>query len=118
MQSTGCAPVVRAFDAGADETEPWEDPRTVAYGLRVPAPLGGPLMLRALRETGGGAVAVTDAALTAAQRELAVEGVDAGPEGGAALAGLRALAGRDLIRPGETVVLFNTGAGWLYRTDD
>ncbi len=60
VQSDGCAPVVRAFDAGADRCEPWVDPRTVAAGLRVPAPLGDRLMLKALRESGGGAIAVSD----------------------------------------------------------
>ncbi len=68
VQSTGCAPVVRAFEAGADRAEPWPDPRTVASGLRVPAPLGDRLMLRALRESGGGAIAVTDDELTEAAR--------------------------------------------------
>jgi threonine synthase len=116
-QSSGCAPVVRAFEVGADRCEPWPDPRTVAAGLRVPAPFGDRLMLRALRESGGGAVAVSDEALTAAARELQTRtGIDAAPEGGAALAGARELARRGLIRTGERVVLFNTGAGWLYRS--
>jgi len=117
VQSSGCAPVVRAFERGADACEPWPDPRTVASGLRVPSPLGGRLMLRALRETGGGAVAVSDAELEAAARELQVlEGVDASPEGGAALAGLAALVRGGLVDPSERIVVFNTGAGWLYRT--
>jgi len=73
-------------------------------------------MLRALRESGGGAVAVSDEALTTAGRALqTVEGIDACPEGGAALAGAVELLRRGLIRPGERVVVFNTGAGWLYR---
>jgi threonine synthase len=73
-------------------------------------------MLRALRESGGGAVAVSDAALTAAARELqTVEGIDAAPEGGAALAGATELQRRGQLRPGDRVVVFNTGAGWLYR---
>lgn len=116
VQSTGCAPVISAFENGRDRTEAWPNPVTVASGLRVPAPLGGPLMLRALRETGGTAVAVTDEALTAAQRELAThEAVDASPEGGATLAALRDLIARGAIDRDESVVLFNTGAGWLYR---
>jgi threonine synthase len=116
VQSTGCAPVVRAFEAGADRCAPWPDPWTVASGLRVPGPLGDRLMLRALRESGGGAVAVSDTALTAAARELqTVEGIDACPEGGAALAGAVELQRRGAIRPGDRVVVFNTGAGWLYR---
>jgi threonine synthase len=73
-------------------------------------------MLSALRESGGGGVAVTDAELTAAATDLmTVEGIDAAPEGGAALAGANALLARGDIRPEETVLLFNTGAGWLYR---
>jgi len=116
VQATGCAPVVRAFESGADRCTPWPDPRTVAAGLRVPGPLGDRLMLRALRESGGGAVAVSDEALTAAAREMqTVESVDAAPEGGAALAGAAELLRRGLIKAEERVVVFNTGAGWLYR---
>jgi len=73
------------------------------------------LILRALRESGGAAVAVSDAQLEAAARELQAEGIDACPEGGAALAGALELKARGLIRGGESIVLFNTGAGWLYR---
>jgi threonine synthase len=116
VQSTGCAPVVSAFEKGSDRTEAWPNPATVASGLRVPAPLGGPLMLRAMRETQGTAVSVTDEALTSAQHELADrEAVDASPEGGATLAALRDLLGHGAIRRDESIVLFNTGAGWLYR---
>jgi threonine synthase len=116
VQSTGCAPVVRAFEAGADRTEPWEDPETIASGLRVPAPLGGPVILRALAETGGRAVAVSDDALAASERRMAeLEGVDACPEGGATLAALETLLAEGHVRRDESVVLFNTGAGWLYR---
>ncbi len=116
VQSSGCAPVVRAFEAGSDRTDPWENPETIASGLRVPSPLGGRLILRALRETGGAAVAVTDAELSDAERRMArLEGVDACPEGGATLAALERLLGSGSIRPSESVILFNTGAGWLYR---
>ncbi len=116
VQSTGCAPVVRAFETGATATEPWPEPRTVASGLQVPAPLGGKLMLRAMRESGGAAVAVTDEQLTEGQQDLAVnEGIDACPEGGATLAALRRLSQNGTIGPDESVVMFNTGAGWLYR---
>jgi threonine synthase len=107
---------VAAFESGADATDPWPDPWTVASGLRVPAPLGGRLILRALRETGGAAIAVTDAELVAGERAIArTEGIDAAPEGGATLAALEALLRRGDIRREERVVLFNTGAGWLYR---
>ena len=115
VQATGCAPVVRAFEAGADACVEWPDPSTIAAGLRVPRPLGGRLILRALRESGGAAVAVTDAQLAGAARELQSEGIDACPEGGAALAGALELKARGLIQGGERVVVFNTGAGWLYR---
>jgi threonine synthase len=116
VQSSGCAPVVRAMAEGAERCDPWPEPRTVASGLRVPAPLGGPLMLRAIRDTGGGAVAVSDDALCrAASQVSASEGVDLAPEGGAAVAAAVALREAGSIGEGERVVLFNTGAGWLYR---
>jgi threonine synthase len=116
VQAAGCAPVVHAFQAGADRCSPWPEPWTIASGLRVPSPLGDRLMLRALRESGGGAVAVTDGQLAAAARDLqTLEGIDAAPEGGATLAGLLELRARGAIKPDEQVVLFNTGAGWLYR---
>ncbi len=116
VQSEGCAPVVEAFERGASHTEPWPDPDTVAAGLRVPAPLGGPIILRALDETGGEALAVSDQALSRAAGAMAAsEGVDACPEGGATLAALDTLVRRGRIGANESVVLFNTGAGWLYR---
>jgi threonine synthase len=119
VQSTGCAPMVRAFDAGAESAEPWMDPWTIASGLRVPGPLGDKLMLRILRESGGGAVAVSDAMMA----EMAAigtreEGIDWSPEGGAALAAAAMLLEQGRLDPGEQVVVFNTGAGWLYRTPD
>ena len=116
VQAAGCAPVVQAFETGAAACEPWPAPQTVAAGLRVPGPLGDRLMLRALRESAGGAVAVTDAELVAAARELqTLEGIDASPEGGAALAGAIALKQRGTVTPRDQIVIFNTGAGWLYR---
>jgi threonine synthase len=116
VQASGCAPVVRAFETGADRTEPWPDPTTVAAGLRVPAPLGGRLMLRAMRETKGGAVSVSDGELSACQAEMASrEAIDAAPEGGATLAALEHFVARGQVGRDESVVLFNTGAGWLYR---
>ncbi len=116
VQAQGCAPVVQAFAAGADHTEPWPEPATVAAGLKVPSPLGGRLMLRALRETRGGAVAVSDEELSGGQGELArLEAIDASPEGGATVAALERLVAQGAIARNESVVLFNTGAGWLYR---
>ncbi len=118
VQSAGCAPVVSAFEKGAARTEPWPDPRTVASGLRVPGPLGGPLMLRAIKETQGRAVAVTDQELTAGASLLStLEGVDACPEGGAAVAALQKLREEGAVATDEDVVVFNTGAGVLYGRD-
>jgi threonine synthase len=118
VQSEGCAPVVQAFDAGAERCEPWPNPETVAFGLRVPGPLGGALMLKALRESRGGAVAVSDAALLDGARLLStLEGIDACPEGGAAVAAARALAAGGRVAPDERLVVFNTGAGVLYGRD-
>src|SRR2546422_4028140 len=116
VQATGCAPVVEAFESGAERATACPDPKTVAAGLRVPSPLGDRLMLRALRDSKGGAVAVSDEALLAAANELQTsEGIDASPEGGAALAGAVELKRRGQLSGTERVVLFNTGAGGLYR---
>ncbi len=116
VQSTGCAPVVKAFESGAEASEPWPDPWTLASGLRVPGPLGDKLMLKILRESSGGAIAVTDEAMAElADRGTRGEGVDWSPEGGAVLAAAVQLRERGEIGAGERVVVFNTGAGWLYR---
>ena len=116
VQSSGCAPVVEAVARGADQCEPWPDPWTVASGLRVPSPLGGPLMLRGIRESGGGAIAVSDEELSRLATEISrLEGLDLSPEGGASLAAAMRLRERGDIRASERVVAFNTGAGWLYR---
>jgi threonine synthase len=116
VQADGCAPMVQAFTEGAIRCAPWPEPYTVAAGLRVPAPLGDRLMLAVLRDSRGGAVAVPDSQLSACARELQnSEGIDAAPEGGAALAGAIALKQRGDISGTERVVLLNTGAGWLYR---
>src|SRR2546425_9177 len=116
VQSAGCAPVVQAFRAGAEACTPWPEPRTIAAGLRVPSPLGDRLMLTALRQSGGDAVAVTDAQLVAAAEQLqTLEGVDASPEGGATLAAALELKARGVVKAEQRIVLFNTGAGWLYR---
>jgi threonine synthase len=118
VQSSGCAPVVKAAKAGAGACEPWPDPTTVAAGLRVPAPLGGQLILRGIRESRGGAVAVSDEALLEGAAQLAgLEGIDACPEGGAAVAAARHLAREGELTPAMRVVVFNTGAGVLYGRD-
>jgi threonine synthase len=116
VQSEGCAPVVRAWEEGAESVTAWSDPVTPAFGLRVPAPLGGRLMLRALRDSQGGAVAVADAELGAmAERVTCEEGVDLSPEGGASLVAVDHLVAKGTLGAGDRVVAFNTGAGWLYR---
>jgi threonine synthase len=116
VQSTGCAPIVSAFEGGHERATPWADPWTVASGLRVPGPLGDRLILQALRESGGSAIAVTDVDLAeTAAGSSAMEGVDLSPEGGAALAAARIARERGLLDPDDRIVVFNTGAGWLYR---
>ncbi len=114
VQSTGCAPVVKAWEASADKTEFWQGAQTVAAGLRVPGPLSGALMLRALRETGGRALAVDDSEIEAAVREMASHGFWVSPEGAALLPALRRLVSEGWIAPWERVVLLNTGAGLVY----
>ena len=115
-QSEGCAPVVRAFYAGAVAATPWEDPVTQASGLRVPAPLGDRLILRALRESGGDAVAVGEPEIRAETRVLSrATGVDAAPEGGCALGALRRLVAAGRVSRDSSVLLFNTGTGASYR---
>jgi threonine synthase len=116
VQAAGCAPVVKGFDEGADRTVPWPDAETKAYGLRVPSPLGGFICLRALRETKGTAIAVAEEAIEPATRALAARtGIDVCPEGGAAWAATELLRARGFIRPGDRVVVFNTGTGLKYR---
>jgi threonine synthase len=119
VQSTGCAPVVRAFEKGAQDCEPWPDPATRASGLRVPNPLGGRLILAALGESGGAAVAVDDDRLADLERSLAhKEGIDLSPEGAATVAAAIDLKRSGALGPDERVLLFNTGAGWLYREQE
>jgi threonine synthase len=116
VQAEGCAPVVKAFDEDAPRTDPWPSPSTRAYGLRVPSPIGGFLCLRALRETGGVAVAVPEAEIEPAARALASRtGLDVCPEGGAAWAALAALRRRGWVHEEDRVVVFNTGTGLKYR---
>jgi threonine synthase len=115
VQAAGCAPIVRAFDAGARHAEPWSHARTVASGLRVPAAIGDYLMLDAIRASGGMAIAVTDDAMVADLHALArEEGLSAAPEGAATLAALRQLLARGVVDRDDRIVLFNTGAAWKY----
>ena len=111
VQSEGCAPVVRAWTEGLDHAPEWKDAETGAWGLRVPRAVGDRLMLRAIRESGGSAIAVEEARIETAARAIRENtGIDAGPETGAALLALETLARDGRIDPGERVVLFNTGA--------
>ena len=115
VQAEGCAPIVRACHNGDERATPWEEARTSADGLRVPRAIGDFLILRALRESGGAAVAVSDSEMIAAMREIgATEGISAAPEGGAALVALRALLAGGTIAPTDRVVLFNTGGALKY----
>jgi threonine synthase len=116
VQAAGCAPVAKAFHEGAARTEPWPDPHTRAYGLRVPAPLGGFICVRVLRETNGTAVTIAEAETASATRSLAARtGIDVCPEGGAAWAALTKLREQGFIRASDSVVVFNTGTGLKYR---
>jgi threonine synthase len=115
VQAAGCAPLVRAFEAGAEEAKPWENATTGAAGLRVPSAIGDRLILQALRESGGTALSVDEAEIAEAQRLLAqTEGLFAAPEGAAVVAGLRRLLDRRLVDRNERIVLFNTGSGLKY----
>jgi len=115
VQSTGCAPIVRAFEAGEEFAAPWEGAATIADGLRVPGAVGDFLILAALRESGGTAIAVPDQAMLDGANLLGrTEGIFAAPEGGATVAAIRVLRQRGWITATERVVLFNTGSGHKY----
>lgn len=115
VQAAGCAPLVRAFEEGAERAAAWPRPQTYASGLRVPSAIGDHLVLRALRESGGRALAVTDEEMGAAQLEMARgEGIFAAPEGGAVLAAARRLAAEGWLGEEERIVLVNTGSGLKY----
>ena len=115
-QAEGCAPIVRAFAAGEDRATPWENPTTHASGLRVPGPLGDRLILRALRESSGDALAVTEQAIVEGTRRVShALGVDTAPEGGCAFAVAQQLVAAGRIPRDAEVVVFNTGSGASYR---
>ncbi|HMO80790.1 MAG TPA: threonine synthase [Pyrinomonadaceae bacterium] len=115
VQSSTCAPIVRAFEKGERFAEEFENASTVASGLRVPKAIGDFLILDALRASGGAAIAVTDEELMAAVKEIgAAEGIFAAPEGAACLPALRKLMDEGQVEKGETVVMFNTGSGVKY----
>lgn len=115
VQAADCAPIVRAWREGAETAEPWRNARTYASGLRVPRAVGDFLILRAIRESNGAAVAVTDAEMQAAARTVGrTTGLFPAPEGGAVAAAVSHLIEERLLRPEEEVVLFNTGSGLKY----
>ncbi len=115
VQAENCSPIVKAFEAGEEHAPLFENAATVAAGLRVPIAVGDFLMIRALKESGGTAVSVSDEALMDGVRELAEhQGVYACPEGGAVWIAARKLLDSGWIKPEERVVLFNTGTGLKY----
>jgi threonine synthase len=115
VQATGCAPIVRAWESGRTDAGMWEGASTYASGLRVPSAVGDFLMLRVLRESGGGAVAVTDRAMAEWVALLGADtGIFAAPEGGAAAAAVPLLLERGMISAEDEVALFNTGSGLKY----
>jgi threonine synthase len=115
-QADGCAPIVRAFAAGRDRAEAWENPQTHASGLRVPGPLGDRLILRALRESRGDAAAASEEEIRYGTARLShASGIDAAPEGGCAIAVLERLVREQRLSGDAEVVVFNTGSGASYR---
>jgi threonine synthase len=115
VQAAGCAPIVRAYDAGVEHAPRWEDAQTIAAGIRVPQAIGDFLVLRAVRESGGFAIAVTDEAITAAIDEVArAEGLLLCPEGAATYAALQQSRVDGRIRRDERALLFNCATGLKY----
>ena len=115
VQAAGCAPIVRAFDAGQEHADPWEDAATIAAGIRVPAAIGDFLILRAVRESGGFAIAVDDDTILAARHEIVSrEGLLVCPEGAATYAAYKAALDDGRVTASERVVLFNCGSGLKY----
>ena len=115
VQAEGCAPVVKAFVSGSSHCEYWEKAHTIAVGLRVPKSFADRLILRAIRESQGTALSVSDQDILEAQRLLATrEGILAAPEGAATLAALPHLLHSGWVHPEERIVLFNTATGLKY----
>ena len=119
IQAAGCAPIVRAFDAGEEFAERWEGAATMATGIRVPKAIGDFLILRAVRESGGAAIAVEEEAIARGVEDAASgDGVLLCPEGGAVLAGWRQALERKLVGRDERVILFNCANGNKYPLPD
>ena len=119
VQASGCAPIVKAFEDGVEHAERWENAHTVAAGIRVPKAVGDFLILRAVRESGGRALAVDDDAILAAVEDCArQDGLLMCPEGGATLAAYRLALAGGLVGPDDEVVLFNCATGLKYPMPD
>ncbi len=115
VQAEHCAPIVRAFREGTEKARPWEGATTIADGLRVPRAIGDFLILRAVRESGGTALSVPDAAMVDGMLAIGKhEGISAAPEGGAALVAIQRLVADGSIKRHQRVVLFNTGGALKY----
>jgi threonine synthase len=115
VQAAGCAPVVRAYEARQSGCDFWEGAQTAAYGLRVPKSYGDRLLMQAIYESNGTALAVSDDEIRAAQRQLGrSEGIFAAPEGAAVVAALPKLLASGWLRRDEAVLLLNTGSGLKY----
>ncbi len=115
VQAEGCAPLVRAFREGAEFAEPWKNARTIAAGIRVPVAIGDYLILRALRESDGGALTVTDDEILTYMRTVAtLEGMFVCPEGAATAAALNKLLQEGTLSPDDRILLLNTGSGLKY----
>ncbi len=112
VQSTGCAPIVRAFESGSEEIAPWENPQTIASGIKVPSSRAERQIMDALEDTGGTAIAVTDSEILEAVSEMAsLEGVFPSPEGASTWAAIKSLVRSGTVDPSSRVVIVNT-AGW------
>jgi threonine synthase len=115
VQAEGCAPIAKAFEEGSERAEEWPNPSTLAAGLKVPSAIGDFLMLKAIRESGGLAVVVSDEEMMRNTRELAAkEGIFSSPEGGAALAALKKLINTEYVKATDKAVIFITGSGYKY----
>jgi threonine synthase len=115
VQATGCAPMVKAWEEGAEHAPRWQDAHTFAAGIRVPVAVGDFLILRAVRESGGFAVAVDEGAIMAAWQEVAAkEGLLLCPEGAATFAAYRQALTDGRVGAGERAVLFNCASGLKY----
>ncbi len=115
VQPTGCQPIVKAFNEGTETAQMWENAATVADGLRVPGPFADYLILKAIRETGGTALAIEDDDMVEAMYEIATEeGIIACPEGAATLVGLKKLLQQGFLGVDDNIVLLNTGSGYKY----